>query len=286
LEVLKRIVLDLAEKKINVTAVKSSAQQIEYVSKLPKSLFPKGAKLKSPVELSKSIAPAPPPPAPPPSPPPPPPSPLARKTLVPQGFALQIKNQKAAQILFELRTLNLERYRIGGAMLLRALIEAAVDIYHDTNSLTKFHTAGKNKGKALNLSERVDQTLKHLPPAKASKQVIKAANDALLNPNSVISIRRLHEYTHNPAAFPSKDDLIASWSPVEGFLVAVFKLNGPKPLITFLHFGIREEKESYPHRSSNCWSLTICSIALTLSLLPGAPALRYRCCFTDTSNVW
>lgn len=89
-------------------------------------------------------------------------------------------------------------------MLLRALMEASVEIYHDAHSLPKFHTSGKNQGKALNLSEKVDQTLKHLPPVKANKQAIKAVNDSLLNPTSVISIRRLHEYTHNPASFPQR----------------------------------------------------------------------------------
>lgn len=225
LPLLKRIVLDLAMKAINVTAVKKSDQQIDYVKNLPSGLFPKTPKLKTPVYIKDAIKVVTPAPKPvPPSPPPPPPSPLSRKTLIPKGVSLAITNQKAAQIFYELQQLNLDRFPIAGALLLRSLIEAGIEIYTRKHSLPKNKTSGKNAGKALSLTERVSQSLMHLKGASTlNQQQINAAKDALVNESSVISIKRLHEYVHNPSAFPSKSDLIGSWSAIEDYLASVFK---------------------------------------------------------------
>lgn len=216
---LKRIVVDLATKKINVSSVKNKEQQISYLDGLPKSVLPAGKKLTSPQSLMAVLSqqpPAPPPPAPPP------PSPLDRKTLIPKGFLLAIANQKAAQIFWELRTLNIDKYPVAGAILLRSFVEAIVEIYMSTHSISSKHTSGKNAGKPLNLSERVELVLTD-PGLKLSKQQANAARIALTKPDSVISISRLHEYVHNPAVFPSRNDLIASWSGVEAFFKAAVK---------------------------------------------------------------
>lgn len=224
LPAIKRIVLDLAEKKINVTAVKKADQQTAYVNGLPAKLFASGPKLAKTSPLEDSIAPAP-TPSPTPAPSPlPPPSPLARNTLIPKGLGFSPSNQKASQIVYELRALNLSRYPIAGALLLRALIEACSDVYHDKHGLPKVHTSGKSSGKSLSLTEKVTQCIDHLQTNKTlAKQKCTAARNALTNPKSVISIARLHEYTHNPADFPSRTDLISSWSGIESFVVAVSK---------------------------------------------------------------
>jgi hypothetical protein len=56
---LKRIVLDLATKKINVSSVKTKEQQISYIDGLPKTALPSGAKLKAPLKLTSVLAPSP-----------------------------------------------------------------------------------------------------------------------------------------------------------------------------------------------------------------------------------
>jgi len=225
LPVLKRIVLDLAQKKINVTKVKTAEQQKQYVASLPKSLFPKAPKLPKPIHLDKLITPSPPPKPVPlsPSPPPPPPSPLSRKTLIPSGFGLHCSNQKACQIIYELRILNLDRYPVAGALLLRSLIEAAAGIYHDKHSLPKVHQAGRAAGKALTLQEKVIACVDHMQTNGIPKQKCTAAKNTLANPQSVISVQRLHEYTHNPADFPNRNDLLSSWSGIESFLIEALK---------------------------------------------------------------
>jgi hypothetical protein len=216
---IKRIVVDLATKKINVSAVKNKEQQIGYIEGLPKSVLPSGKKLKVPEPLATVLSQQPPPS--PPSPPAPP-SPLDRKTLIPKGFLLAIANQKAAQIFWELRTLNIDKYPVAGAVLLRCFVEALIEIYFNTHKLPSKHTSGKNAGKSLSLSEKVEAVLKSLG-SKLTKQQANAARIALTHSGSVISVSRLHEYVHNPAVFPSRADLIGSWSGVEAFFKAVTK---------------------------------------------------------------
>jgi hypothetical protein len=216
---LKRLVVDLATKKINVSSVKTKDQQIEYVDGLPKNVFPQGKKLPSPLALEQVLSEKP---KPAPPKPPPPPNPLNRKTLIPSGFFLAIANQKAAQIFWELRSLNLDRFPVAGAVLLRTFVEAIIEIYMTTNSLPKKHTSGKHAGKDLSLAERVETTLQHAG-SKLTKAEAKAARLALTSNDSVISVSRLHEYVHNPAVFPSRTDLIAAWSGVEAFFRVVAK---------------------------------------------------------------
>lgn len=219
IKILKRVVLDLATKKINVSSVKTKDQQISYIDSLPKGVFPAGPKLKSPESLTAILSAKP---TPTPTPTPPPPSPLNRKTLVPKGFSLAVANQKASQILYELRNLNIEKFPVAGAVTLRALVEASVEIYCSTNSIAMKHTSGKNAGKSLSLAEKVEAVLQH-PGHKLSKQQVTAARLALTSKDSVISVARLNEYVHNPAVFPARSDLIASWSGVEAFFKATLK---------------------------------------------------------------
>jgi len=216
---LQQIIVDLAKKKINVSAVKSKEQQLAYVSGLPKATLPKGPKLKAAQSLANVLASLP---QPAPPPPPPPVSPLDRKTLVPKDFAIAIANQKAAQVFYELRTLNVEKYPVSGAVLLRTLVEASMDIYCRNNNISLKHTSGKDAGKSLSLAEKIEAVLQSVV-GQLSKQQSTAARLGLTSKDSVISIQRLHEYVHNPSVFPSKNDLIGSWSSVEALFKVILK---------------------------------------------------------------
>ncbi len=219
IKILKKIILDLATKKINVTAVKSKDQQISYIDSLPASLMPSGQKLSSPQSLASIMVSKP---APPPTPPTQPVSPLNRKTFFPKGFALSIPNQKAAQVFYELKNLNIEKFPVAGAISLRAFVEAIVEIYCDKHVIVTRHINGKNAGKSFSLAEKVEVVMQHVGNG-LNKQEAAAARTALTSKDSVISIGRLNEYVHNPAVFPSKNDLIASWSGIEPFFRIVVK---------------------------------------------------------------
>lgn len=217
---LKRIALDLGSKKIKVDAVKTKEQQIVYADGLPASDLPKGAKLKAPLPIASALSSGKPPPSPPA--PPPPANPLSRKTLIPGTFNLAIPNTKAAQLLSELKKLNIEKFPVSGAATLRCFVEASVAVYMSTHSLSQIHTSGKSQGKALSLTERVSAVIAHLGP-KLSKQEAAAAQIALVNKDGVVSVSRLHEYVHNPLVFPDRTSLIAGWTGIERFLEVVWK---------------------------------------------------------------
>lgn len=68
----------------------------------------------------------------------------------------------------------------------------------------------------------MEAVLQHLSSA-LTKQELTAARASLTGKDSVISVARLHEYVHNPAMFPSKNDLIGAWSGVEAFFKAACK---------------------------------------------------------------
>ena len=217
---LKHITLELAHKRINVNSVRNREQQISYVESLPGAALPEGPRLDSPQPL-RSLFVA----QPAPSPPPvvrPSPSPLNRRTLVPKGFTLAIPNQKAAQIFVELRQLNIEKFPVGGAVLLRCFVEATADVYCLNKSISTKHVDGRRAGSSLSLSEKVEAVIADLS-ASMTAQDAKAARIALTDPKSVISVNRLNEYVHNPAVFPSRHDLIGSWSGIEPFFKAAWK---------------------------------------------------------------
>ncbi len=218
IKILKQIVLDLAHKTIKVDAVKTAEQQVKYVDGLPKSSMPSGPKLKAAEPVSQTLKS----PLPSPKPAPPTPSPLDRKTLIPASFGLAISNTKVAQLFWELKKLNIDKFPIAGACIFRSFVEAVVVIYCNDNAIKTVHTDPKNAGKAYSLSEKVEAVLKH-PALGLTKQQGTAARTALTAKDSVISVQRLHEYVHNPDMFPSKNDLIGAWSGVEAFFQATCK---------------------------------------------------------------
>ena len=223
IKVVKRIILDLATKAIKVDAVKNSEQQIAYVDGLPKTSMPSGMKLKIPESVSALIKAHPTPSQPQPKPASSH-SPLNRKTLVPKEFTLTIANGKAAQLFYELRNLNIDKFPIAGAVSLRSFVEAVVEIYCSTNMIITKHIPkpGKTDSKTFSLAEKVEAVLVHVTP-NLTKQQITAARASLTGPASVISVSRLNEYVHNPSMFPSKNDLIAAWTGVEAFFKATCK---------------------------------------------------------------
>jgi len=181
--------------------------------------MPSGPKLRIAEALSDVLKATPPKPTPKPVPPH---SPLDRRTLIPSSFTLAISNLKAAQLFYELKILNIDKFPVAGALCLRSFVEAVVDIYCVGNKIELRHKTGQSVGKALSLGEKVESVLQHCS-SSLTKQENTAARTALTNQNSVVSVGRLNEYVHNPAMFPAKNDLIAAWSGVEAFFRVVCK---------------------------------------------------------------
>jgi hypothetical protein len=208
---LRRMVLDLAEKSVNVTKLKLKPQQIEYVSKLAAGDSPNlskktgtprpvegfseqdfSGKTKTKTKKAKT------------------PSKTPRTTVVPKSCRLNITNPKIEEIYNELRVLHLSKHPHAIAVLLRVLLETSVDHYltKATISLT-FPTPNGQKDKSL--KKKVDETITHMVANGADKKEFKGITTALSNDNHPFAPELLHAYVHNRFFSPTERDLTTAW---------------------------------------------------------------------------
>lgn len=208
---LRRIVLDLAEKTVNVTKLKSKTQQLEYISALTAADSPNLSKKQGaprPVEgfseqdfagkpkpKTKRVRAA---------------SKMPRTTVIPRSCRLNITNPKIEEIYNELRVLQLSKHPHAIAVLLRVFLETSVDDF-----LTK---AGKpltfptpNGPKDKSLKKKVDEAITYMINNGAEKREFKAVSVALTNDNHPFSPELLHAYVHNRFFSPTERDLTTAW---------------------------------------------------------------------------
>jgi len=210
LKPLKRMVLDLAEKKINVTRLKLRDQQIEYVSQFGKTDAPDLAKSTGksrPVEAIEEREF---------------PRPAAaqsakattarqpvRNSLVPRVCKLNVSNAKIGEIYGELRSLRLAQHPHAISVLLRVFLETSVDHY-----LTKagvkliVKTGGGDKDKPL--AKKVEEAIEHLVKQGATKKDFAGVVRGLSVKAHPLSVDLLHAYIHNRFVSPTERDLTAA----------------------------------------------------------------------------
>jgi len=159
---LRRLVLDLAEKAVNVTKLKLKTQQVDYISKLAAVDVPdlkkKGATTQAVRDFTQKdfASPAPVKPKKPKTTPKTP-----RTTVVAKTCRLSIANPKIEEIYEELRRLQLKKHPHAIAVPLRVFLETSVDHFMTQSSLSlTFPTANGPKDKSL--KKKVDETIKHM----------------------------------------------------------------------------------------------------------------------------
>jgi hypothetical protein len=210
---LTRIILDLADKKINVTGLKSKTQQTDYINQLKSSDKPnlslkKGPPVaiesitqkdftsKSPTTAKKGRAARN----------------AARTTVVPKACKLNVTNAKIAEIYGELRTLQLAKHPHAIAVLLRVFLETSVDHYLTTTGLgTTYTTPAGPKDKSL--KKKVDETIDDMVTkglAVKGRDLIGVTR-AIADVNHPFSPEILHAYIHNSFYTPVERDLTAAW---------------------------------------------------------------------------
>jgi hypothetical protein len=208
---LRRIVLDLAEKTVNVTKLKLKPQQIEYISKLGSGDSPNLSKKTGtlrPVEgfseqdfsgkpkiKTKKVRT---------------PSKTPRTTAIPKSCRLNITNPKIEEIYNELRVLQLSKHPHAIAVLLRVLLETSVDHYltKATISLTT-PTPGGDRDKTLR--KKVEESIAQMILGGANRKDFKGITTALGNSNHPFSPELLHAYIHNRFFSPTERDLTTAW---------------------------------------------------------------------------
>ncbi|WP_310611360.1 hypothetical protein [Limnohabitans sp.] len=207
---LRKIVSDLATKKISVSAIKSKEDRINYVNSLGAALPDLGkrtglaqpldrlaaqAQVKSHAVTSSSAKTR---------------SLLDRKTLIPpqSQCALNIADQKLQQMCRELRKLPLETYPVAVAAAFRVFLELSLDHYASENKLASYKVD-------LPLKQKVEHVATGLQNAGTNKRDLQAFRALASNSNAVLSVDRLHGVIHSRYALPTASELRNGWAEVQ-----------------------------------------------------------------------
>jgi hypothetical protein len=217
------MVLDLAEKSVNVSQLKNSAQQVAYVDSLEAASRPdlsktgtvraieniQGGEFKAkPPRLPRGTSR----------------DPSERRTVVPRGARLNVQDSKIAAIFRELRGLRVDDYPNAIAVLLRVFLELSVDHYIDSNSLAlRYRDSKNNKVIDKSLKKKIEEVVEHLIKVKSSdRKDFAGVTRALSVEHSPLYIDLLHAYLHNRFVTPKTRDLIGAWDDARRFFEGIW----------------------------------------------------------------
>jgi len=221
---LRRMVLDLAEKKINVSNLKNRAAQVEYVKSLENddkpNLAKKGAvrevrdfkvgefKVKAaPAAAAKRRGY----------------DPSERKTLIPRTLKLNISVAKIAEIYKELRSLKMDDNPHSCAVLLRVFLELSVDFYMDANKLETRFKANGGKMMDKSLKKKVTEVVDDLVKVKGFRRNdFSGVGRSVGDSSSPLHIDLLHAYVHSQFQKPKTRDLRSAWDEAEPFFARIW----------------------------------------------------------------
>lgn len=207
---LGRVVHDLSSGKVKTQHIYTTDDRIRYVDSLPDSILPDlshphrefrtlGSKSPKAVSSPKPKQPTTQPP---------------RSRLVPRDLSLTISEPRLAEILRELRTLDLDDYKNAVAVLFRVFLELSLDSYIARHSLTVPERLNvKLTAVAEDLKKHGKLSPQQLKPIKRAAQA-----DSFFAP----TITTMHQYVHNQYFFPAPSDLRATWDSLQPFIVAVW----------------------------------------------------------------
>jgi hypothetical protein len=221
MKVLRRIVLDLALKSVNVTELKKVEQMKAYIGGFPSSDLPNPATKIQPVSLKSfttadfAVKSGPPPPPPPPPPKPPP----KRHGIVPPGTHLVVTAPRIWAIYDELTKLKFTQHSNAIAVLFRVFFEVSIDYFMSKNSMNTKYPNGKFKS----LLNKAQEVIDFLVVSGADTKVFVPLKNGLNDPKSPLWIDLLHSYVHNQHSTPTRDNLSAAWDHATPVLGAIWK---------------------------------------------------------------
>ena len=219
---LRRIVLDLAEKRVNVTQLKKKDQQVAYVKKLDANARPDLSKkgperpvleieasdFSKPVKQTKNRRKL---------------DPSDRKTVVPKGCNLVIPDNRFAQIFRELRTLKLDDAPNAIAVLTRVFLELSVEQYMTKNDIPLVTLVPGRQDIEKSLKKKVEETVAHMKSNGAAARDLQPVVRALSVKHSPLNMDLLNAYVHNRHAAPSPGELRAAWDNAQAFFERIWK---------------------------------------------------------------
>ena len=217
LKPLKKIVTDLASKKVTVGQLKGKDDRLKYANSLKAFLPDLSRRTGTPEPLdrlsahpqakahatstgnakSRSL--------------------LDRKALIPSNVQapLNINDQKLQQMCRELRKLPLETYPVSVAASFRVFLELTLDHYGSEKSLVGYNPD-------LHLKKKVEAVAAGLQASGVNKRDLQAFRALASNPNTALSVDRLHGVIHSRYALPTPSELRTGWAEVQVAFIKIW----------------------------------------------------------------
>lgn len=219
---LRRIVLDLAGKKVNVTKLKKKDQQIKYVAGFDASSRPDTSKRQTEralneIDASQFASPV---------------RPVRirrkadssdRRTVIPKGCNLTITDNRIAQIYRELRILKLEDAPNAIAVLTRVFLELSVEHYLVVNGVALSIVVPGQGDKDKSLRKKFDEAIAHMKANGVPDKELQGVVRALSVAKSPLYIDLLNDYVHNKHVSPAPSDLKAAWDTAQSFFQRIWQ---------------------------------------------------------------
>ncbi|MGH6836332.1 MAG: hypothetical protein ACREC9_12470 [Methylocella sp.] len=208
---LKKIVLDIAAKNVDSRRFNKTEKMLEYVRGFGKADKPDFSKkvASRPVEgiqktefakararrgTSKKAASG------------------ERRNVVPKNCALNVTNNRIAEIYQELRTLKIDEARNAIAVLMRVFLELSVDHWLEKNKISlRFTPAGSGREQPKKLDKKLAEAVDVLVKVGVPEANFKAIIRSLSVRTSPMNIDLFHQYVHDRFATPSPSELTAAW---------------------------------------------------------------------------
>ena len=149
------------------------------------------------------------------------PAPRTRRTLAPKRHPFDTtKSTKLGMLLKEAGTLDVGKFPLSSAFVLRAVVELAVNDYMVSNSLPRGQKGSQTE---YDLTRKADDVLKHIVSAGTfSSTDLRAFRRNLLDKRSACSIQSLNGFVHGPHDLPTADALRAGWESAMPLLIAAY----------------------------------------------------------------
>ena len=146
--------------------------------------------------------------------------PRKRRTLAPKTHPFDASSStKLGMLVSEAGSLNIERFPLSAAFVLRAIVELAANDYLKKHNLP----LGPSGGPEFNLTKKASDVAEDLKSSgTVNAKDLRAFRNRLLTPTSACSIQSLNGFVHNPYDLPSADDLRAGWEASLPLLIATY----------------------------------------------------------------
>ena len=220
--VLKRIVDDILKGEVDSRRLNRASEIEKYFANLPPELQPGSSTAAATPIPFKDITLAPGQKKPQTSPPPAKTrsAPRTRRTLAPKKHPFDTTGStKLGMLLREAGTLDVTKFPLSCAFVLRAVVELAVNDYLKAKSLP----LGPQEGPESNLTmkaENVVQDIRLNGPLTPTD--LRAFRRNLLTKHSACSIQSLNGFVHGPYDLPTADALRAGWESAVPVLIATY----------------------------------------------------------------